>query len=240
MTGCDGGRADGHQAPRVNLGVLLPTFRVGAADALSAAREASLAGIDGVFAYDHLWPMGSPTRPALAPFPLLATIARRYENLVVAPLVARIGLVGTAHLVGQFATLDAIAPGRVIAALGTGDKLSLAENEAYGLASLSASERREMMRETALALLAIMPVWFGGGAASTNELARSVGAQVNLWGATVERVREQAAAGPVNWAGPVPPDLFATLDGLRDAGATWAVFSPDVRIDQLVKWRETT
>ena len=61
----------------MKLAVLLPTFRHGASDAFDAAARAVDAGLDGVFAYDHLWPMGSPQRPSLAPFPLLAAIDRK-------------------------------------------------------------------------------------------------------------------------------------------------------------------
>jgi alkanesulfonate monooxygenase SsuD/methylene tetrahydromethanopterin reductase-like flavin-dependent oxidoreductase (luciferase family) len=222
----------------VRLGVLLPTFRDGAHDAFEAARAAAGAGVDGVFAYDHLWPMGSPLRPSLAPVPLLAAVARRHEQLVVGPLVARIGLVGTAHLVEQFATLEAIAPGRVIAAMGTGDKLSAPENDAYGLAHQGADERRALLRDAAEALAPLMPVWIGAGAEATNQLARELGAPLNVWDASIERVREIAASGAVTWAGPAPKDLFARLDALASAGATWAIFSPGVKIDQLGEWRK--
>ena len=54
----------------MNVGVLLPTFRDSAHDALATAAEAASHSLDGVFAYDHLWPMGQPERPALAPFPV--------------------------------------------------------------------------------------------------------------------------------------------------------------------------
>jgi alkanesulfonate monooxygenase SsuD/methylene tetrahydromethanopterin reductase-like flavin-dependent oxidoreductase (luciferase family) len=222
----------------VKLGVLLPTFREGGDDALEFSDQAADAGIDGVFAYDHLWPMGSPTRPSLAPFALLSAIARRHENLVVGPLVARIGLVGTNHLVEQYRTLHALAPGRVICALGTGDKKSAPENLAYGLGVLDANERRSMLRETATALIATMPVWIGAGAQATNDLARELGVPVNLWDASPERVTQMSTKGLVTWAGPVPEDLPGTLSALRDAGASWAVLSPEVDISKLVAWRE--
>ena len=136
----------------MRLGVLLPTFRDDASDALDRARHASELGLDGVFAYDHLWPMGQPSRPALAPFPILAAVARRHADLVVGPLVARVGLVGTSHLVEQFRTLAALAPGRVIATLGSGDRLSADENRAYGLSELGAHERRALIAETRVIL----------------------------------------------------------------------------------------
>jgi hypothetical protein len=215
---------------------LLPTFRHGAEDALAYAAEAADAGVDGLFAYDHLWPMGSPPRPSLAPFPLLAAVAQRHD-VVVGPLVARVGLVGTSHLVDEFLTLERVAPSRVICALGAGDKLSAAENDAYDITRRSADERRAMMAETARALRDMMPIWFGAGNDETNRVARDVGATINLWDAAPQRVRDMTATGEVSWAGPVPDDLDATLSAVRDAGATWAVFAPDVDVEALRQWR---
>lgn len=221
----------------MKLGVLLPTFRDGAKDALARADEAAQAGIDGVFAYDHLWPMGSPERPSLAPFGLLSVIAKRHSDLVLGPLVARVSLVGTEHLVRQFRTLHTLAPGRVIGALGTGDKLSAPENEAYGLPALSGDARRELLRDAASALSDTMPIWIGAGSDATNSLARELGATMILWDFSAPRVSAMSATGPVSWAGPSKNDLFATLNDLSDAGATWAVFAPDVSILQLHEWR---
>ena len=222
----------------MKLGVLLPTFRDGTDDALAFAKRAADAGLDGVFAYDHLWPMGTPTRPSLAPFPVLCVAARANPTLVVGPLVARIGLVGTPHLIEQFQTLHALTSGRVIATLGSGDKLSAAENLAYDIPERSADERRALMAETARALVSTMPVWFGAGNDATNAVAREVGAVLNVWNAPPDRVATLHADGPVSWAGPVPEDLAATLDALRDAGATWAVLTPDADIDALARWRQ--
>lgn len=222
----------------MKLGVLLPTFRNGARDAFDVASLAVDAGLDGVFAYDHLWPMGSPARPSLAPFPLLAAIAKRHENLLVGPLVARIGLVGTQHLLAQFVTLERIAPGRVIGALGTGDKLSAPENEAYDIAVLAADRRRELLFETAAALRTMMPVWIGAGGVATNALARELGVSLNVWDAPPERVRELTIDGEVTWAGPGSNDVGAQLSALLNAGATWAVFAPQVRIADLHEWRQ--
>ena len=220
----------------MKLGVLLPTFRAGSEDALDAARVANDAGLDGVFAYDHLWPMGSPQRPSLAPFALLAAVASRYE-LVVGPLVARVGMVSTAHLVEQYLTLEHFAPGRVVAALGTGDKLSAAENEAYGLRAFDASERRALLVDTWRELHGIVPVWFGAGAKATNELAHRLGVVLNLWDASPEELARAGECGPTNWAGPAPQDLSAHLDALDASGATWAIFSPEVNVAALREWR---
>jgi alkanesulfonate monooxygenase SsuD/methylene tetrahydromethanopterin reductase-like flavin-dependent oxidoreductase (luciferase family) len=220
----------------VKLGVLLPTFRPGSEDALEAARVAADAGLDGVFAYDHLWPMGTPERPSLAPFGLLATVASRYD-LVVGPLVARVSLVSTEHLVEQYRTLEHFAPGRVIAALGTGDKLSAPENDAYGLASLGADQRRALLEDAWRALHETLPIWFGAGASATNELARSLGAALNVWDAPPDVVKRESTLGETTWAGPAPPDVARHLDALEDSGATWAVFAPQVNVSELKEWR---
>ena len=221
----------------VRLGILLPTFTATAGPALELAERAAAAGLDGVFAYDHLWPMGSPTRPALAPGPILAAVAGRLP-LVVGPLVARIGLGSPDHLVRWFETLGEIAPRGVIAALGTGDRLSAAENRAYGLTLDDAVTRREQLREVATRLRPSFEVWIGGGAAATNAIARAVGATLNVWNATAEQVAAAAKDGPVSWAGVAgeAAQIGPRLDALAGAGATWAVLSATADLDAVARW----
>ena len=221
----------------MKLGVILPTFRDDAHDALEVAAKCERHGIDGVFAYDHLWPMGSPRRPSLAPFPVLAAVGARHPSLVVGPLVARVGMVATSHLVGQFRTLAAVAPGRVIAAVGTGDAKSRDELAAYGLGYANASKRREMVADTARSLRDQMPVWIGAGAPATNELARELGVTLNVWDTDAAATSSLTSSGPVTWAGPVRDDLSAWLDQLDALGVTWAVMAPGVDVEKLANWR---
>ena len=230
----------------MRLGVLLPTFRSSPRDAIAAAGEAAAVGLDGVFAYDHLWPMGSPERPAIAPFEVLAAVAERQPTLVVGPLVARIGLVDDEVLLGQCRALGIVADGRVIVGLGTGDRLSREENIAYGLRYLEPDVRRASLRDTAKALHDEgMEVWVGGDAPATRVIATAIGCTLNLWDADVEEVRAASANGPVSWAGPPPrPDgsideeaLTGLLAALAGAGATWAVFAPQVPIELLGRLR---
>ncbi len=58
----------------MRTGVVLPTFRETPDEAFAAAAQAVAAGVDGVFCYDHIWPLGQPHRPALAPFPVLGAL----------------------------------------------------------------------------------------------------------------------------------------------------------------------
>ena len=60
----------------IRTGIVLPIFRETPDDAFEAAHRAFAAGVDGVFCYDHLWPLGEPDRPALAPFPVLSSPGR--------------------------------------------------------------------------------------------------------------------------------------------------------------------
>lgn len=222
----------------MKLGVLLPTFQDNADKALAFAEDAQRAGIDGVFAYDHMFPIGSPERPTLAPMPVLAAVASRLP-LVVGTLIARVTLVSTSQLVEQFSTLEAIAPGRVIAALGTGDKLSKPEHDAYGLPYPSPDERRVLLRDAVAALSPHMPVWCGAGSPATNAVAREFGVALNVWGVPADAVRSEVANGPVTWGGPLQGDVASTLSALEGAGATWVVAGTPAPLDALKEWRRT-
>jgi alkanesulfonate monooxygenase SsuD/methylene tetrahydromethanopterin reductase-like flavin-dependent oxidoreductase (luciferase family) len=232
----------------IRTGVVLPTFRDTPDEAFAAADEAVAAGVDGVFCYDHIWPLGQPERPALAPFPVLGALtARLAQNHdarggpFLGTLVARIGLASNDVLAAQFAALEALAPGRVIAGLGTGDRLSEEENRAYGLPFPPAAERRAALvalgRELKRAGTA---VWVAGGPAGRLEEARLAGAVLNVWDADPAAVAARAR-GPeameVTWAGPPPPagtPLAAKVHALHDAGATWAVFGWPADVGTLV------
>jgi alkanesulfonate monooxygenase SsuD/methylene tetrahydromethanopterin reductase-like flavin-dependent oxidoreductase (luciferase family) len=225
----------------IRTGIVLPTFREAPDQALQVARRAFEAGVDGVFCYDHIWPLGEPDRPALAPFPILAVLAADAASgeMPTTPgggpyfgtLVARVGLAPNGVLLGQFRALDLLAPGRIIAGLGTGDRLSEAENRAYGIPFPPAAERRADMVELGRALRALgITVWVAGGPAARVVEARAVGAVLNLWDADPALVASTAhgpGAVEVTWGGP-PPKGGASLESLilelAQAGATWAIF----------------
>jgi alkanesulfonate monooxygenase SsuD/methylene tetrahydromethanopterin reductase-like flavin-dependent oxidoreductase (luciferase family) len=232
----------------IRSGVVLPTFRDTPDEAFAAADRAVAAGVDGVFCYDHIWPLGQPQRPALAPFPLLGALATRLEprpgsggGPFLGTLVARVGLAPNPVLAAQFAALERLAPGRVIAGLGTGDRLSEEENRAYGIPFASAAERRAELVELGRELVeAGLTVWVAGGARGRVEEARATGAVLNLWDADPALVAERSS-GPdgveVTWAGPPPtasPPIAETVRALHGAGATWAVFGWPVDVEALV------
>jgi hypothetical protein len=235
---------------RLRTGVILPTFQDTPAPAFEAARRATEAGVDGLFCYDHLWPMGQPERPALAPFPILGALAANLsgfgsaEGPFLGTLVSRAGLVPPAVQINQFLALAALAPGRVIAGLGTGDHLSQEENEAYGVPYPPAAERRATMVEVGLTLgQAGMTVWIAGGIGARLTEARAAGAALNVWDAAPQVVAQRHAGvegeAPieVTWAGPATKDadeLAQQVWELGEAGATWVVFGWPVDLEVLV------
>jgi hypothetical protein len=226
----------------IRTGVILPTFRDSPDQAFAVAREALAAGVDGVFCYDHLWPIGHPDRPALAPFPILADLAVSTKIAPIAgggpyfgTLVARIGMVPNRVLLGQFRALAGLAGGRVIAGLGTGDRLSEAENRAYGIPYGSAAERRRDMVEMACALREMgLTVWLAGGTAARLDESRAAQVGLNVWDAPPSLVAARTG-GPdaveVTWGGPPLKEestLREAVGELARAGATWVIFASPV------------
>ena len=222
----------------MKLGVVLPTFTQDPDVVFAAAEDAVGAGIDGMFCYDHLWPLGEPGAPAISPFPLLGALAARFDGVRIGTLVARVGLVSNEALLGEVRTVDAISSGRFIAGVGTGDAKSAAENLAYGVPYVPASERLADLGALVSSLVDLgIETWVGGRSPNTAAVARHYDVSLNLWSATPSQIRVAAMSGPVNWAGGLPrDDTIATelLSELNQAGATWAVFSWPESVDPIV------
>jgi len=193
----------------MKVGVTLPTFTADAGAPLRAAAVAERAGLDGVFAFDHLWPMGSPGRPALWSFGVLAAVAARTQRVHLGPLVARVGLMPDDDLIGAFAALEAVAgEGRVVAGVGTGDHMSAPENRAYGVDYPHAAVRLADVERVARTLADRgLPTWIGGLSDATAAAAHRAGAARNLWGVTAERLSaasvHQGDVLEVTWGGQV-------------------------------------
>lgn len=213
----------------MKVGITLPQFRDEAETAIATARAAEDAGLDGVFVFDHLWPIGRPEGPALHLLPLLGALAVETEQIVVGSLVARIGLLPDVVLVNALRTAARMAgEGRFVAGLGVGDRLSRAENEAFGVPFASVAERVASLVTCCRELRAAgVPVWVGGRSTAVQEVAVAEADALNLWQAPAAEVAARRGT-EVNWAGQVRPDddVDVLLADLRDAGATWAVCSP--------------
>jgi len=120
--------------PQIKIGVLLPQFTGDANDLVDGARRAEAAGLDSVWVFDHLWPLGArKDAPILEAWTSLAFVAAATERVSIGTLVTRSSLRHPVVLAKMAATLGAIAPGRLIVGIGSGDSKSRRENDAFGL-----------------------------------------------------------------------------------------------------------
>lgn len=215
----------------MRVGVTIPQFRADAETALRAARRADALGLDGVFVFDHLWPLGRPDRPALHSTTLLGALVTETEHAVLGTLVARVGLVADAVLVHTLVSLARMAgPERFIAGLGTGDRANRAENVAYGIPFAPAAERLASVVDCAGRLReAGVHTWIGGDSPAI--LAAVVDARPTGWNgwqlpvdafaARAAQLRETIPAVEPTWAGQVlvgrtPEEAAAKRDRFGD------------------------
>lgn len=200
----------------VRVGVTLPSFVDDAEVPIAVARAAEAAGLDGVFAYDHIFREGpSGRRPAQECFTLLGAVAVETEHVELGTLVARSTLRPPATLRLHLDTLQRVSGERVIAGLGSGDHNSAAENEEFGLRFGTMASRAESLHDAVVATRGRgYPVWVGGIAAPARELA-VVADGWNCWGVSVPRFGE-LAAGVVALA----PRAVLSWGGLVVVGAS--------------------
>ncbi|HYX44764.1 MAG TPA: LLM class flavin-dependent oxidoreductase [Acidimicrobiales bacterium] len=206
----------------MRVGITLPQFRDDAEPVLATARHAEAAGLDGVFVFDHLWPLGQPDRPALHSLVLLGALAAETERLTLGPLVARVGLLPNAVLVHALASVHRMVGPRLLVTLGTGDEGNRPENEAYGLAYPPVAERVAALVDCVRRLRGQgVPTWVGGRSRAVRRVASEADGW-NRWGvdaptfmAEAAELREAAAGAreapsaadaepvPVSWGGQV-------------------------------------
>jgi len=245
----------------LKLGVTVPQFRHDAEAAVDVARRAEAGGLDGVFVFDHLWPIGQRMRPALHSLTLLAALSAETGRVTLGALVARVGLLPDAVLVHGLVSLHRMTGGRLIAGLGTGDALNREENEAYGAPFASVAVRLSSLAECCRRLRAAgVTTWVGGRSTVVRNAAGEADGW-NGWGIDADTFTAEAAgvaAGQLTWGGHVLigrtraeadaklrahgsrpglvsgtlEDLHAHLDALASAGASWAICAPlDVGTD---------
>jgi alkanesulfonate monooxygenase SsuD/methylene tetrahydromethanopterin reductase-like flavin-dependent oxidoreductase (luciferase family) len=180
----------------VRLGITLPSFREDAGPALTVAATAEASGLDGVFAYDHLFRRDSQgeRRPAIEMFALMGAVAAATSRIAVGSLVARATLRPPATLANGFDTLARIlGPERLLAAIGAGDGESREENETFGLDFGSVAERVAALRDAVAEVRDRgYPVWVGGADPAVREVAAAHADGWNRWGGGLDRFREQA------------------------------------------------
>jgi alkanesulfonate monooxygenase SsuD/methylene tetrahydromethanopterin reductase-like flavin-dependent oxidoreductase (luciferase family) len=180
----------------VRVGLTLPSFRDDPGPALAVATAAERAGLDGVFAYDHLFRRAADgaLRPALELLALMGAVAAETNRITIGSLVARATMRPPAVLAQGLDTVARIAGReRLIAALGSGDEQSRDEMERFGLGFGTVADRVQALRDTVETVRDRgYPVWVGGRDPVVRELAAAHADGWNRWGGSAATFREQA------------------------------------------------
>jgi alkanesulfonate monooxygenase SsuD/methylene tetrahydromethanopterin reductase-like flavin-dependent oxidoreductase (luciferase family) len=204
----------------IHVGLTLPSFVEDPEIPITVARAAEDAGLDAVFVFDHLWRGDPPNRrPALECFALLGAVAAETTRIKVGTLVARATLRPAATLANSFRTAQRVSGGRLIAAIGSGDSQSRAENEAFGLPFGTMVDRVDALHAAVREASGDdFPVWVAGHAPQVREIVPLADGW-NGWGGDAQQlasdvalVREIAPGATITWGG-------LTLTGPDDAAA---------------------
>ena len=126
----------------VLVGATLPQFTDDPDRFIEGARRAEAVGLDSIWLFDHLWPLsGRKQRPIIECWTALGWVAAETSSIQIGTLVTRSSLRHPALVAKMAATIGDIAPGRMTIAIGSGDELSRAENEAFGIPYFAEDER---------------------------------------------------------------------------------------------------
>lgn len=213
-------------SPHLRVGLTLPSFRDEIDPLLDVATAAERAGLDAVFAYDHLFRYGAAgeVRPALELAPVLGALAAATDTIAIGSLVARATLRPPAVLANVFDSARRIAGDRVIAGIGAGDEESRDEMETFGYEFGSMESRLAALDAAVDAVGARdIPVWVGGNPRYVAEPVVRAGAW-NRWGTAVDRFAEECRTIEALAAERGAAPVLATWGGLcvlasTDAGA---------------------
>jgi alkanesulfonate monooxygenase SsuD/methylene tetrahydromethanopterin reductase-like flavin-dependent oxidoreductase (luciferase family) len=231
------------------VSLTIPQFSSDPRPALDLAGAASDLGLAGLFVFDHLVPLGDPTRPVLEGACCLGAMAA-VASVRVGSLVTRVTLRAPAQTADVAAALASIAPGRSVLGLGVGDRLSEEEAVRYGMDRPGLSDRLNLLEET-IELVRVaapgLPIWVGGRHPRVREIAARRADGWNAWAASLddlvheaEDVRTRAGRNiVVSWGGAVMIDSESGPAPARPADDHGLVTgSPGSVVDSLGRLKE--
>jgi alkanesulfonate monooxygenase SsuD/methylene tetrahydromethanopterin reductase-like flavin-dependent oxidoreductase (luciferase family) len=204
----------------VELGVTLPQFTDDPRAFEDGIRRAEGLGLDSLWVFDHLWPLGNKGRPILEGWTSLAWLAAASSSATVGTLVTRSSLRHPAVLARMAATASEIAPGRVCVAIGSGDDASSGENLAYGIPYWSGADRMDQLASVVdvlhrardagpvtvdddFAAISSLPpgpgprdysIWVAGRSVAALDVAGRLADGWNAWAASPEEFAQAAVA----------------------------------------------
>jgi len=185
----------------VRIGTALPQYGIDASSgeawplAAEMAARAEALGLDAVWLSDHPFAIGPDgvASGAFEPIAGAAALARRTARIRIGTLVLSSAIRAPGLVAHSFRSLSAIAPGRVVAGLGTG--WYEPEHRAFGVPLPSYAQRLGTLERTVDALIALGPerpaVLLGGTGSGLIELAaRAADAWNVAWDVTPEAYSE--------------------------------------------------
>lgn len=205
----------------VLVGATLPQFTDDPDRFIDGARRAEDLGLDSIWVFDHLWPLsGGKERPIIECWTALAWLAAETSTIRIGTLVTRSSLRHPALVAKMAATVGSIAPGRLTITIGSGDEMSRAENEAFGIPYYAEDDRVDQlvsavtcvhhclhqesvtMSDDFVTLDDLPPsprptpvpsLWVGGRSDDVLEVAANLADGWNAWGAGPKRFAQDAA-----------------------------------------------
>jgi alkanesulfonate monooxygenase SsuD/methylene tetrahydromethanopterin reductase-like flavin-dependent oxidoreductase (luciferase family) len=231
-----GGSAGGAGRGVVPVSLTVPQFSTDPGYMLTLAARAQEFGLKGLFAFDHLVPLGDPLRPVFEMTSTLGALGG-ISAVTIGSLVLRVTLRPPEVTAAVAATLEAIAPGRVVLGLGIGDSMSAEEARRFGQRLPSLKARLTLLAETIAAVRLTapkVPVWVGGRHRKLRALAARWADGWNAWGADVAELAEEAAevralvgerAFTVSWGGTIllAPDEDSLSQRVAERGGSEGV-----------------
>ncbi|NOY55004.1 MAG: LLM class flavin-dependent oxidoreductase [Actinobacteria bacterium] len=226
---------------RIPVSVTLPQFTGDPDTVPAAAVRAESLGFDGVFLFDHLFPLDDRDRPIVESFVVLGSVVAATHEIRVGTLVLRAPMRNPEAAARAVLTAQALGGGRVTCGLGTGDSLSRPEFDAYGITFGSVEERLSMVSETIEAIrrreLPVsdrVPIWVGGTSRAVQDLAARSADGWNVWAAEADwlarRRHDAPVAGTISWGGQVllARDDADLADAVARRGSTRGVMTGTV------------
>lgn len=166
----------------VELSVGAPVFGSDPGVLREAASFYDSSGISGIYAFDHLIPLGRPAGPVFDLASTVGVLAAASSRVSVGTMVMRVGLRSDDESVALGMSLDAIAGRRAVVGLGIGDHATADEQERFCHGVDPATVRRRRMASIASELRAAgVSVAIGGLHPATLEIAAESGSW-NGWG----------------------------------------------------------
>lgn len=219
------------------VSVTLPQFTRDPDTVAAAATRAESLGFDGVFLFDHLFPLDGKDRPIVESFVALGSVIAATERVQVGTLVLRAPMRDPEVTADAILTAQSLSGGRVVCGLGAADSLSKPEFEAYGIPFGRAAERLSAVSATVEAIRrresapGRVSIWLGGTSSAVQDMAAQIADAWNVWAVQpdwlVERLDGGEVAGTITWGGQVllAEDQGALADALALRGSSRGVLT---------------